>query len=171
MEHGVFDWDGCKRLVHAAVGIMQRNQASGWGDEISAGWRDVRAAMNGVSTWDEGAATVFCKAMRFMLDAVNRLRIDTANARLRLMTPMICSHGLEYERGHFRMKLAGGLLTLERATVRFVFREGSAGICAFCLSLGFEHIFLLEYAISRDFLVTCLLFAFEERRRRGSVRR
>jgi len=113
----VFDWESCKRLIAAAMVIIRRNQAPHRDAEISAGWRELRDAMDEFSAWKDGAATVFCKALRFLLDAVCLLRIDAANARLRLISPIVSSNGVEYERRQFEEKLGAGKLTLERATV------------------------------------------------------
>jgi hypothetical protein len=59
---------------------------------------------------------VFCKSLEFMLDRVNAMRIDAANARLRLIAPVIKDHGVDYERGKFQEKVDDGSLTLERTT-------------------------------------------------------
>ena len=52
--------------------------------------------------------------MEFLLDRVNALRIDAANARLRMISPVIRANGVDYERGKFQEKLDDGSLTLER---------------------------------------------------------
>ena len=49
-----------------------------------------------------------------MLDRVNAMCIDAANARLRLIAPVIQDHGMDYERGKFQDRLNDGTLTLER---------------------------------------------------------
>jgi hypothetical protein len=45
----------------------------------------------------------FCKGLEFLLDRVNAMRIDAANARLRLIAPVIQDHGIDYERGKFQV--------------------------------------------------------------------
>jgi hypothetical protein len=42
------------------------------------------------------------------------MRIDAANARLRLIAPVIKDHGIDYERGKLQDKLNDGTLTLQR---------------------------------------------------------
>jgi len=46
---------------------------------------------------------VFCKALEFLLDRVNIMRVDAANARLRLISPVIRDHGVQYERDKFQV--------------------------------------------------------------------
>ena len=61
-------------------------------------------------------APSLCKVLEFFLDRVNAMRIDAANARLRLIAPVIKDHGIDYERGKFDDKLKDGTLTLQRTT-------------------------------------------------------
>jgi hypothetical protein len=44
------------------------------------------------------------------------MRIDAANARLRMIANVIQTHGIDYERGKFQDKLDDGSVTLERTT-------------------------------------------------------
>jgi len=60
--------------------------------------------------------SVICKSLELFLDRVNVMRIDAANARLRLIAPTIKESGVEYEREKFDEKLTDGTLTLERTT-------------------------------------------------------
>jgi hypothetical protein len=45
----------------------------------------------------------FCKGLEFLLDRVNAMRIDAANARLRMIAPVIKDHSIDYERGKFQV--------------------------------------------------------------------
>ena len=69
------------------------------------------------ATAAEEQPRAFCDALEFLLERVNAIRIDAANARLRLIAPVIENHGLEYERSKFAEKLENGTLTLERTEV------------------------------------------------------
>ena len=69
-----------------------------------------------VAATSEEQARAFCNALEFLLDRVNAMRIDAANARMRLIAPVIKDHGIDYERGKFQHKLDDGSLTLERTT-------------------------------------------------------
>ena len=85
-------------------------------EESRTRWIPVREAMAA----REEQPRVFCKALEFLLERVNAMRIDAANARLRLIAPVIKDHGIDYERGKFADKLKDGSLTLERTQVRWV---------------------------------------------------
>ena len=110
-DAGLYTWDNCRRLVAGILAVIQRVQAPRRDDETRDKWRDVSGAMDA----DPGADT-FCKGLEFLLDRVNAMRIDAANARLRLIAPVIKDHGVDYERGKFQDKLKDGTLTLERVT-------------------------------------------------------
>jgi T-complex protein 11 len=75
-------------------------------------WVAVAKAMEEAEAAEQPRA--FCKALEFLLDRVNAMRIDAANARLRLIAPVIKDHGIDYERGKLADELKNGTLTLER---------------------------------------------------------
>jgi hypothetical protein len=54
----------------------------------------------------------FCKGLEFLLDRVNAMQIDAANARLRLIAPVLQDHGIDYERGKFQVSLIGVLVVV-----------------------------------------------------------
>jgi len=111
-ELGLYGWDNCMRLIGSIVAVIQRVQAPKRDDETRARWKQVGQAMQEATGEDQPRA--FCKALEFLLDRVNAMRIDAANARLRLIAPVIKDHGIDYERGKFQDKLNDGSLTLER---------------------------------------------------------
>jgi hypothetical protein len=115
-EAGLYDWTSCTKLVSSIVEIIQRIQAPKRDDETKAKWTEVSAAMQAATMEEHPRA--FCKALEFLLDRVNAMRIDAANARLRLIAPVIKDHGVDYERGKFQDKLNDGSLTTERTEVR-----------------------------------------------------
>ena len=133
-EAGVYDWNNCMGIVGATVGVIQRIQAPSRDVETASKWVAVRASMVQADPMEQPG--VFCKSLEFLLDRVNAMRIDAANARLRLIAPVIRDHGVDYERGKFQEKLDAGTLTIERTTAwirRFVaphleqLSTGSAG--------------------------------------------
>ena len=69
------------------------------------------------TTTSEDQPRVFCKALEFLLERVNAMCIDSANAMLCLIAPVIKNHGIDYERGKFADKLKNGTFTLEKTTV------------------------------------------------------
>ena len=111
-EAGLYSWDSCTALVAAIVAVVQRVQAPKRDNETKAKWADMRKRL--LEAAREEQPRVFCNALEFLLDRVNAMRIDAANARLRLIAPVIKDHGVDYERGKFQDKLAEGALTLER---------------------------------------------------------
>ena len=57
-----------------------------------------------------------CNQLEFLLNWVNVMLIDAANARIRNMACVIMEHCVDYEREKFEEKLKEGTLTLERTT-------------------------------------------------------
>lgn len=114
-EAGLYTWDSCQQLISAIVTIVQRVQAPARDTETKQLWKPIEQAMQDASA--EEQARAFCKALEFLLDRVNAMRIDACNSRLRLIAPVIKDHGIDYERGKFQDKLKDGSLTLERTQV------------------------------------------------------
>jgi hypothetical protein len=77
-EQGAFGWDSCKHLVGGVVSVIQRVQAPHRDTETREKWMVVGSSMLNP---DISQAGVFCKALEFLLDRVNALRIDAANTR------------------------------------------------------------------------------------------
>ena len=77
-ELGAFGWDSCKHLVGGVVSVIQRVQAPHRDTETREKWMVVGSSMLNP---DISQAGVFCKALEFLLDRVNALRIDAANTR------------------------------------------------------------------------------------------
>ena len=110
-EAGLFSANSSMALVEAIVVIVQQVQAPKRDLETKQKWQGL-CELRSASDFD--LPQWFCKAMEFLLDRVNAMRIDAANARLRLIAPVIKDHGIDYERGKFQDKLSNGALTLER---------------------------------------------------------
>ena len=55
----------------------------------------------------------FCKALEFLHERLNAMRINTANARLRMVAPVLQRNCVAYKRSKFNKKIATSL-TLER---------------------------------------------------------
>jgi hypothetical protein len=118
-EAGLFAWVSCVHMVHALHQAVQRNQAAKRDEETRAKFAEVEALMADASTSPEDQPRAFCKALEYLLGRVNAMRIDAANNRLRLISPVIKDHGVDYERGKFQDKLNDGTLTLQRTEVGF----------------------------------------------------
>lgn len=111
-EQGLYEWGSCMRLIGSIVAVIQRVQTPKRDLETRTRWKQVGLAMQNANGEDRPRA--FCKALEFLLDRVNVMRIDAANARLRLIAPVIKDHGIDYERGKFQDRLDKGTLTLDR---------------------------------------------------------
>ena len=79
VELGAYDWMACKRLVGSVVGIIRRVQAPRRDSETQHKWLEVGASMLAAEIVDR--PRVMCKALEFLLDRVNAMRIDAANSR------------------------------------------------------------------------------------------
>ena len=78
VDIGAFDWDNCKHLVGVVVNSIQRIQPPKRDAETRERWFDMRDRMLAA---DVDKPRILCKALEFLLDRVNVLRIDAANAR------------------------------------------------------------------------------------------
>ena len=86
----------------------------GEAQETDAKWAALEALIAQVATGEQDWAKVLCKCLEFLLERVNVMRIDAANARLRLIAPVIRDHGVKYERDKFKDKVKDGSLSTER---------------------------------------------------------
>jgi hypothetical protein len=116
-ETGNYSFIDAMSLVRGVVGVIQRVQAPIRDTETKEKWAALQEKIYS-ATIDTGAR-VTCDCLEFLLERVNIMRIDAANARLRLISPVIRDHGADYERGKFEDKLKNGTLTLERTTAWF----------------------------------------------------
>jgi hypothetical protein len=113
-EAGNYSFADATSMVRGVVGVILRVQAPRRDDETKEKWAAIEAKVNAAT--HETVARVMCECLEFLLERVNAMRIDAANARLRLIAPVIRDHGIDYERGKFADKLRDGTLTLERTT-------------------------------------------------------
>jgi hypothetical protein len=95
------------------VGVLERMQAPRRDKETKKQWEEMQGCMLAAEAEEGERPGAFCKALEFVLDRVNSIRIDAANTRLRMIAPVIKIHGVEYERAHMEKKLKGGR-TLQR---------------------------------------------------------
>lgn len=112
VESNLYTWDNCKNLISSIVGVIQRTQAPKRNNETKTIWKEINTEMQ--EALDVNQPKVFCKALEFLLNRVNAMRVDAANTRLRLISPVIKDHGIDYERGKLQDKINDGSLTLER---------------------------------------------------------
>lgn len=78
-EKGLFGWENCTRLIGSIVQVIQLVQAPKRDEETKLKWQDVTKAMMEADVAEQPRS--FCQALEFLLDRVNAMRIDAANAR------------------------------------------------------------------------------------------
>ena len=113
-EAGIFGWTSCMQLVSSVMSIIQRICSPERDAVMDAKWKEIRTSMENAIPDERQHA--FCSALRFLLECVNWMRIDSANSRLRSIATVILQHGFDYERGKFQDRLLDGTHTLERTT-------------------------------------------------------
>lgn len=115
-EANLSTWDNHIQLISSIFEIVQHIQAPHRNEEIKEKWDVINQQMQDVSIVDD-QSRVLRKALEFLLKSVNISNIDTANARIQLIAPVIKEHGIEYEQSKFQNKLDCGILTLERTKI------------------------------------------------------
>ena len=114
VDSGTYGFADAVVLVRSVVGVIQRVQAPMRDGETREKWAALGEKIT--ATTPETQARMTCECLEFLLNRVNIMRVDAANARLRLISPVIRDHGIDYERGKFADKLNDGTVTLERTT-------------------------------------------------------
>ena len=112
-EAGLYDWNSCRGLMDSIITVIKRVQAPKREAETTEKWRTFSGRLDCPA---EERPRVLSEGMELLLDRLNTMRIDAANARLRLIARSIADTGVDYERGHFEKKLKDGKVSLERAT-------------------------------------------------------
>ena len=108
----VLPWASCMRMFESIVEVVMRIQKPSRDAETKSKWEGLRAVFENSPGTDQ--PLMVCKGLEFLLDRVNAMRIDAANGRLKLITGVISTHGVEYERGKLQERLNDGTVTLDR---------------------------------------------------------
>jgi hypothetical protein len=88
--------------------VLLHMQAERRRDATRADW----AAVQALAMDEEGV----CKRLELLMRTLNQIRMDAANARLRLIAPVVSDYGADYERSKFQGKLDAGIVTVARTT-------------------------------------------------------
>lgn len=91
VEGGKLEWAACEQLVGGIVGVLQRMQAPKRDVETRTRWGEMQELLERAAETEAERPAAFCKALEFVLDRVNTIRIDAANARLRMIAPVSSS--------------------------------------------------------------------------------
>ncbi len=114
---GAVTWDDSKGLVTVILRIIKRTQAPMRDEETTKKWLETARLMIAADDHPEDQPHAMCKALEFLLGRLNIMRVDCANARLKLIAPVVQDHGVGYERNKFQDKLNDGTMTLARTEV------------------------------------------------------
>lgn len=106
------DWPWFAALVVNAKAFISLHQKSVRDQETTELWKKVQPALENIASSSDPAAD-FCAGIRFCFQRIHAMRIDNANDRLMLMSPVVRDHGVEYERNKFEEKRQAGVFTLQ----------------------------------------------------------
>jgi hypothetical protein len=112
IQEKALDWTDVRQLLTGIFEIIKKVQCSRRDIETLTMWMEKKEALDTASIEIETQPTAFCKTLEFLLGRVNAMRLDAANARLRIIAPVVRDHGVEYERGKMQEKIQSGEVTL-----------------------------------------------------------
>jgi hypothetical protein len=115
-EAGDFGWDGCVKLVSDVVDLIKIVQTPERDAETRARWQMIKDAMHAAEAEEQPRA--FCKALEFLLNRVNVMRVDACNARLTAISGVVRDFGLNYLRDALKERLDQGTLERTQAWIR-----------------------------------------------------
>ncbi len=77
----VFEWKDCQSLIRRIVDIIRRLQSPRRDADLTEKFNQTKADLVSADSDISARPRIFCKALEFLLDRVNLIRIDNANAR------------------------------------------------------------------------------------------
>ena len=114
LQSDAYDWASCTATIQGIFRVTRQVQAPSRDSRNSFILEEVTAKMTEAAARVELQPAVFCFGLQKLLGVVNDMRVDAANARLRLIAPVVMEHGVDYERGKLSEKLRSGAVTLVR---------------------------------------------------------
>ena len=78
ISSNAFTWADCRNIISGVALIIRQIQSPARDDSFKASWNELRVAMEATDVFD---VLILVAALKFMMDRVNFLRIDAANAR------------------------------------------------------------------------------------------
>ena len=112
LRSDAYDWASCTATIQGIFRVARQVQAPSRDSRNSFIMEEVTGKMTEAAARVELQPAAFCFGLHQLLDVVNAMRVDAANARLRLIAPVVVDHGVEYERGKFAEKLESGAVTV-----------------------------------------------------------
>jgi hypothetical protein len=80
VEAGAYDWSSCVRLSEAIIRVVRQIQEPRRDAKTAEKWILIRTGMTAAVTHLQRARAM-CKSLEFLLECVNLMRVDAANAR------------------------------------------------------------------------------------------
>ena len=111
-DGGFWTWVDCRMLLEGVVSLIKGSQSTERAEETRTKWVQLQISMDDAVAEEKSAVLV--EGIRFLLNRISVMRMDAANKQLRVLSPVMRVHGVEYERGKLKEKLNDGTLTLER---------------------------------------------------------
>jgi hypothetical protein len=105
------NWESFQTFIGNTMDVLRGLSPPDFAPELDGAYLEIQETVQ-----VEGARAI-CVALEFFLKRVNMMRMDAANARLRLTAPVVAAHGIDYERTKFREKLLNGTLRLDRTLI------------------------------------------------------
>lgn len=119
LSNGVLDYRGCEELLSAIFSVIldihTRMRSPTRRDETELKWEEQRAKM--LQAYQDGRRVdqgrALCEALELALDRIHTIRVDSANGKLKAISPVVRKHGVEYQQSHFQKMLDSGEITLD----------------------------------------------------------
>jgi len=108
---GAWTWGESVNLLVNVSAVIRRNQTFLRNGNFDVVWTPLVVQLNGNLDPTE-QPQLLCRALEFLFQQVSFMRIDAANVRLILISPVINAQGIDYERGKFEARLNAGTTTL-----------------------------------------------------------
>ena len=95
---GPFRWDYTMNLINKIFEEVVK-----YSPTHNLKWDEMKGAMETSTVANQ--PDLFCNALVFLLNALNAIKIDRANALMTEKAPLIIAGGIEYEQAHFQMEV------------------------------------------------------------------
>jgi hypothetical protein len=115
---GAFNFEDGVNLVMGTTKIIMGMQPDMRKEETADMFEQVKTLMETANADTQVVALV--RGLEFLLNRVNILRVEAANARIRLIAPVVALHGISYEAGKFRDKVMVQKTIVPALTMRWI---------------------------------------------------
>ena len=101
IDHNAFTWSDLTTILHSVFDKMSGMLSPQRKQEINNQWDTLKTRLEHPEGFGSEWVAALVGTLEFFLAVVNKIRVDQANARLRLIQPVINEHGIGYEMAHF----------------------------------------------------------------------